>query len=199
MLQIISHLYVQIKNYFYSRDQLSVYGKDSYALITGASDGLGKATSFVLASYGFNIILLARNKTKLDNVKTDILKKHPKVKIETFLIDLTQLFVTNQFKQRADFANGFDLSLIINNLGILLSNPMKYLDIASKNPKGRTAVISVNTVSYVLTHFTSPTKFQNGQVGLASLTGVLFPALYIIPFLIFTDPKNPSTTTSHRV
>ena len=176
--QILSNLYVQIRTYFQPRNLLSIYGKDSYALITGASDGLGKATSFALASHGFNLILVARNKTKLEAVKAEILKKHPKVKIETFVVDFSQLFASNQFKQMADFASGFDLSLIINNVGVLYDNPIKYLDIASKNPKELTEVISVNIVSYVLSHFyftkkLSERESRSGFVDVSSIVRTL--------------------------
>ena len=41
------------------------YGKGSWALITGATDGLGKEMALELASLGFNIVLVSRNKDKL--------------------------------------------------------------------------------------------------------------------------------------
>ena len=37
------------------------YGKGSWAIITGASAGLGKQYALELASEGFNIILMGRN------------------------------------------------------------------------------------------------------------------------------------------
>lgn len=40
------------------------YGEKSWAMITGASNGLGKAYSFELASEGFNIVLMGRDKPK---------------------------------------------------------------------------------------------------------------------------------------
>jgi len=36
------------------------YGKNSWALVTGSSDGIGKAIALSLAKQGFNIILSAR-------------------------------------------------------------------------------------------------------------------------------------------
>ena len=37
------------------------YTEDSYALITGSTDGIGKGFSLKLAELGFNIVLVARN------------------------------------------------------------------------------------------------------------------------------------------
>ncbi len=41
------------------------YGANSWALVTGASDGIGKGFCQELANKGFNIILIARNPEKL--------------------------------------------------------------------------------------------------------------------------------------
>ena len=48
------------------------YGKGSWALITGASDGIGKAYAFELAREGFNIILMARNREKTEAVVREL-------------------------------------------------------------------------------------------------------------------------------
>lgn len=44
-----------------------------FALITGGSDGIGKASA--LAKQGFNLIIVARNLEKLELVKNEILQK----------------------------------------------------------------------------------------------------------------------------
>lgn len=41
------------------------YGKDSWAVVTGGSDGIGLACCKHLASRGFNIVLIARNIDKM--------------------------------------------------------------------------------------------------------------------------------------
>ena len=48
------------------KDLSSRYGKGSWALITGASNGLGREYAFELAREGFNIILMGRNQAKTD-------------------------------------------------------------------------------------------------------------------------------------
>lgn len=48
------------------------YGKDSWAVVTGASDGIGKATCFELARRGFNIVLVSRSLSKLNQVAEEI-------------------------------------------------------------------------------------------------------------------------------
>jgi len=49
------------------RNLKSLYG-DGWAVITGASDGLGKQYAIELAKSGFKIVLVARNRGKLEAV-----------------------------------------------------------------------------------------------------------------------------------
>jgi 17beta-estradiol 17-dehydrogenase / very-long-chain 3-oxoacyl-CoA reductase len=57
-----------------NQDLLQRYGKGSWALITGASDGIGAEYARQLAAQGFNIFLVSRTLSKLNSV-ADELKK----------------------------------------------------------------------------------------------------------------------------
>ena len=57
------------------RDLYSRYG-GGWALVTGASDGLGKQYCFEFAKSGFNIILMARNSEKCEQVAKEIRDEH---------------------------------------------------------------------------------------------------------------------------
>ena len=48
------------------------YGKDSWAVVTGCTEGIGKGLAIELASRGFNLVLISRNITKLDAVAKEI-------------------------------------------------------------------------------------------------------------------------------
>ena len=50
----------------------SRYGPCSWAVVTGSTDGIGKAVALELAERGFNIVLIARNIDKLDRVAKKI-------------------------------------------------------------------------------------------------------------------------------
>ncbi len=51
-----------------------------WALVTGSTDGIGKAYAFALAKRGLNIVLVSRSPYKLQNVAADLESKHPSIK-----------------------------------------------------------------------------------------------------------------------
>ncbi len=59
------------------------------ALITGASRGIGLELAKIFASKGSNLILVARNKQDLENLKKDILQNH-NVSVKLIIRNLTQ-------------------------------------------------------------------------------------------------------------
>ena len=54
-----------------------------FLVVTGSTDGIGKAYALELASRGFNIVLVSRTQSRLDDVKQDILRKSPNVEVRT--------------------------------------------------------------------------------------------------------------------
>lgn len=87
------------------------------ALVCGASQGIGKATVHLLAEQGCNVILLARNKEKLLNVKEE-LATNKSLKQEHYIIDvdLSQHDLLQvKLKQQLVFTP--KISIVINNAG----------------------------------------------------------------------------------
>ena len=61
-----------------------------WALVTGASDGIGKRYCFELAKSGFNIVLMARNVDKMNEVAREIRETY-NVKTDVIVYDFMQL------------------------------------------------------------------------------------------------------------
>lgn len=62
-------------------------GKPPWALVTGASDGIGKQFCNQLAARGFNVVLHGRNPSKLARVKDELVKAFPQRQFRTLIAD----------------------------------------------------------------------------------------------------------------
>jgi 17beta-estradiol 17-dehydrogenase / very-long-chain 3-oxoacyl-CoA reductase len=60
-----------------------------WALVTGSTDGIGKAYAIELAKRGLNVILISRTKEKLEQVANEIQSKYSNVQVKTIAIDFT--------------------------------------------------------------------------------------------------------------
>lgn len=92
----------------------SLSGKKS--LITGASSGIGRAMALSLAHRGCELFLLARRKEKLQEVKAEILKKHPECKIHLLVGDVNDPALTAEIIAVTDKK----VDILINNAGLAL-------------------------------------------------------------------------------
>ena len=61
-------------------------GPDDYAVITGASDGIGLEYSKQLAAKGYNLLLLSRTEDKLKRIAAEIQQQYPQAKKVFFVI-----------------------------------------------------------------------------------------------------------------
>jgi len=79
------------------------------ALITGASSGLGRDMARILSDMGYDLILVARRKTKLEK-----LQKELKTNVEIEIMDISSTFNCMQLynKHKKD-----DIDIVINNAG----------------------------------------------------------------------------------
>lgn len=87
----------------------------SYAVVTGASKGLGKAIAIKLAKKGYNLLLIARSDNELAELSTDI-KKDYHVDAHFLAIDLALPESAEKVLQWIT-ENGFPVSILINNAG----------------------------------------------------------------------------------
>ena len=91
----------------------------SYALISGASKGIGKAIAFELAKRNYNILLTARSAELLSQVANEI-KNTYQVKVSFFSLDLSELNAPQKLFNWC-IENNFPVSILVNNAGFGLS------------------------------------------------------------------------------
>ncbi len=85
------------------------------ALITGASKGIGKELAYIFAENGCNLVLVARSRDLLAQIKTEIKNKHS-VEVHILVKDLcdkkTVLDLYSEVKEK-----GLEINYLVNNAG----------------------------------------------------------------------------------
>jgi len=94
----------------------------SFALITGASRGIGKSIATELASRKFNVLLVARDKQMLKEHAL-LLRSTYYVQVDFFAIDLTQDGAVDKLMRWLE-ERGYIVSILVNNAGYGLSGSM---------------------------------------------------------------------------
>lgn len=70
-----------------------------WAVVTGSTDGIGKAYAFELAKKGFNLLLISRTQSKLDATKDEIKKEYKNVEVETISYDFSNANLNDYKKE----------------------------------------------------------------------------------------------------
>ncbi|KAM9547707.1 17-beta-hydroxysteroid dehydrogenase type 3 isoform 3-T3 [Salvelinus alpinus] len=119
-----------------------------WAVVTGGSDGIGKAYAFELAGRGLNVVILSRTKDKLDRVALEIGETTGQ-KVKVIVADFTE---DDMYEHIEENLKGLNISVLgarVNNVGILPSHiPCKFLQ--TKDLEQRiTKVINCNVKALV--------------------------------------------------
>ena len=85
------------------------------ALVTGASSGIGKQMAILLAEAGCHLVLVARRKDRLLDLKSDLEGEH-KVNVLVADYDLSDMDACVQLTSELT-ANKIDIDILINNAG----------------------------------------------------------------------------------
>ena len=94
--------------------------KGSYALITGASKGLGSAYAKAFAQRGANLVLVARSLEPMEKLAVELRSKY-RVRIETIQADLTDVSAAGHIAKRLTQLQ-IRIDLLVNNAGAGLSS-----------------------------------------------------------------------------
>jgi len=87
------------------------------SLITGASSGIGLELAMVLARENWDIVLVARNKEKLEELKEKLLKINKNIKVWVKPYDLAKRESIGKLYEELK-SEGLEIELLVNNAGI---------------------------------------------------------------------------------
>ena len=101
-------------------------GEGEWALVTGASEGIGKSYALELAKAGYNIKICARSVDKLQNVAEEAKRLNPAIKTEVVRLDVEK----SEPSAYADLFAQKDqrTTIVINNAGIMKNKHLLKLD-----------------------------------------------------------------------
>lgn len=88
-----------------------------WALITGATSGIGRATAFALAEQGYSLLATGRRYEKLEELKQHLKTQYPQISVKTSAFDVSDRFDVSEFLK----AHKDELPLIdvlVNNAGL---------------------------------------------------------------------------------
>lgn len=123
------------------------YGENSYALVTGATNGIGEEFAEQLAKEGFNLVLVGRSEEKLKKKQEELENKYPNHRIETRRLDLSSQDLED-YRNLAKSVETLDIGMVINNAGVITMNPL-----SEENPVTLHNLVNTNIGPYVyLTH-----------------------------------------------
>ncbi|XP_042585837.1 testosterone 17-beta-dehydrogenase 3 isoform X2 [Cyprinus carpio] len=117
----------------------------SVSVVTGGSDGIGRAYAEELSKLGMSVIIISRNQEKLDRAARKIeLTTGREVKV--IAADFTK---DDRYGHIQENIEGLEIGILVNNVGILPSKiPCKLLetsDLEEECSKGRGVILNVSS------------------------------------------------------
>lgn len=113
--------------------------KNKWIVLTGATDGIGKALALNLAKQKFKLIIFGRNETKLKDIEENIKKLGSEC--ITKKMDFSQELTFENFS----FLKNYEIGILINNVGCCSDGPTFFIE-----DKEMTNIINVNIANTFL-------------------------------------------------
>ena len=136
------------------------------ALITGASSGLGASFARQLAARGYQLILVARRRERLEQLAAELGARH-RLNVEVLPADLSQAAEVERVVAR--IAGQPALELLINNAGFGTTGPF-----AKSDPARQLDMIQVHVIASVrLCQAALPGMIRRGRGGIINVSSLV--------------------------
>ncbi|CAK89669.1 unnamed protein product (macronuclear) [Paramecium tetraurelia] len=99
------------------RNLLGIYGEESWAIVTGVSDGIGKEFCIQLAKQKFNIAIIGRNAKQMDQLCLQL--QGFGVQTKFIVADFNQGYEVDFYNKIYEQLHYLDISILVNNARVL--------------------------------------------------------------------------------
>ena len=100
-------------------------GPGTWAVVTGASDGIGREYARQLAQKGYNLVLASRTQSKLENLRDEILASSPNLKVDILSIDFSAN-KESDYTALSSLLKSKKISILMNNVGQSHNMPVEF-------------------------------------------------------------------------
>jgi len=135
------------------------------ALVTGASSGIGAVYAEKLAAQGYDLLLVARRKNRLDDLARTLCQKHA-IRADVLAADLAKSDGLDTVEDR--IATSQDLTLLVNNAGFGIRGLFQESDRARQEEMHRLHIIATMR----LTHAALAGMMARGQGAIVNVSSV---------------------------
>lgn len=147
-------------------------------LITGASQGIGKATALLFASKGYNLVLTARQADRLEAAAQEVVSLGHAAPL-TVSCDVTDPSQVNALIEKA-LARFGNIDVLVNNAGLYASGPVEEFSLSDWHQIIDTNLWGyIHTINALLPHFL---ERRSGTIVNLSSIGGKVPTPYVVPY-----------------
>lgn len=140
-----------------------------YALVTGASRGLGKCFARSLAARKQNLVLVARSKDRLQALAGELKSIHP-IQVEPIVFDLAAADAGKRLAEQL-LDRGIQIDLLVNNAGVGKQGWFLEMDLAQQLEAVRLQNATVVELVYTLLPPMIERR-QGGIINVSSMAGL---------------------------
>jgi 17beta-estradiol 17-dehydrogenase / very-long-chain 3-oxoacyl-CoA reductase len=170
--------YLKIQEFTSLNSYKFVPSKDSWAVISGASDGIGKEFAIQLAQKKYNVVLLSRTKSKLDQVANLCEKEGVQAIVYPFDFSSRDKEQYTKLKKKLDTLT---VDVLVNNVGVSHEMPISFLD---ETPEVCENIMNVNIYAAMdLTRIVLPQMVQRKKglvLNMGSMAGKISSPLLAV-------------------
>ena len=143
-------------------------------MVTGSSQGIGRAYALELASRGLNVALVARSKERLEAVAAEV-RGHG-VEARVVVVDFTHTAAAETAVAELARAGVADIGVLVNNVGMMGPHFLPFLELEAAAARD---MVTVNCVAAtVLTHSLLPAMLARGRGAVVNI--VSSTSFYVI-------------------